>query len=146
MRRRGFARLQPGSSGGVLEGGFLGLGVDHRTMFVVVETTAHVCHFLAGDTERGPGNSVQTLGTDIFFAMTADAVRAFVKALERAVDLAQQPRIAVDVAYREFAVHLILNLIQLLRDPLDSNVVDVPKGRDQLFPLCAECFFYGSGL
>ena len=68
----------------------------------VLAPIAPLVLFLAIDAQRGPGDSFQTLQADLFLAVLTGTVAAFLNAVERGPDVAQNFRFALQTARGQF--------------------------------------------
>ena len=79
------------------------------------------------DTIAGPGHGVQTLRTDIFFAVQACSEAAIVNSRQRIANAPQQLGLTVEVADGQFPLRRVLDFIQRVGALLNRDSLTVSE-------------------
>lgn len=101
-------------------------GVDeHVFEHVIAIVVIAIGLFLTLDAESSPRYRSQAFRTDLLLAVEADAERTFFQATKRRSHIAEQMRLAVQVADCELAFGSVLHFIQRIGALLDSYCITV---------------------
>jgi len=89
---------------------------------IIICALAVINFFLAGYAISGPGDGVQTLLRDIFFAAQTDAKNIFFDSSEGRLHVLQERRFAIQLANGYFAIQLVLEPVKLVRGCFDEDL------------------------
>jgi putative heme iron utilization protein len=100
-----------------------------------------VSNFLALDAVGSPRDSVQPLEANVLLAMSANAKRAFIDAVQSRADVSKHVRLTVKISDRQFTFGRILDLVQSVRALLDRDAFPVSQHLRQLSLFVLQDFF-----